>query len=138
MVDVNLKIDEYAAFPTMIYKFESDLFDEHLKMIEYIKNQPMTMEGMIQTKDNLFKLEEFKSLVEIVQNITANILKNLKIENYITCQSIMIKHVHYILDNFNITIFLCDYTPNLNVFVLYFPHPCRVNTFKIYYPRLYL
>jgi uncharacterized protein (TIGR02466 family) len=82
MVDVNLKIDEYAAFPTMIYKFESDLFDEHLKMIEYIKNQPMTMEGMIQTKDNLFKLEEFKSLVEIVQNITANILKNLKYDGY--------------------------------------------------------
>ena len=42
MVDVNLKIDEYAAFPTMIYKFESDLFDEHLKMIEYIKNLKTT------------------------------------------------------------------------------------------------
>ena len=39
MVDVKVKIDEYAAFPTMVYKFTADLgSNEHAHMASYIRN----------------------------------------------------------------------------------------------------
>ena len=37
MVDVKVKIDEYAAFPTMVYNFTADLgSDAHAHMSSYI------------------------------------------------------------------------------------------------------
>ena len=52
MVDVKVKIDEYAAFPTMIYKFTADLGkDKHAHMSSYIKTK-----DDIQTEDDLYKM----------------------------------------------------------------------------------
>ena len=59
MNDVDVKVDEYSCFPTMIYKFEADLSDYYDDMLEYIKIQPMELDGMIQTKDDLYALETF-------------------------------------------------------------------------------
>ena len=80
MVDV--KVDEYSCFPTMIYKFEADLSDYYDDMLEYIKIQPMELDGMIQTKDDLYALETFSPLVEVVLHTAGNILKNLQYDDY--------------------------------------------------------
>ena len=38
MVDVKVEINEYAAFPTMVYKFKANLgADTHNQMATYIK-----------------------------------------------------------------------------------------------------
>jgi len=76
MVDVKVKIDEYAAFPTMIYKFTADLGkDKHAHMSSYIK----TKDDM-QTEDDLYKISSFRPLVETVQHTVADILKKLEYE----------------------------------------------------------
>ena len=82
MNDVDVKVDEYSCFPTMIYKFEADLSDYYDDMLEYIKIQPMELDGMIQTKDDLYALETFSPLVEVVRHTIGNILKNLQYDDY--------------------------------------------------------
>ena len=82
MNDVDVKVDEYSCFPTMIYKFEADLSDYYDDMLEYIKIQPMELDGMIQTKDDLYALETFGPLVEVVRHTIGNILKNLQYDDY--------------------------------------------------------
>ena len=66
----------------MIYKFEADLSDYYDDMLEYIKIQPMELDGMIQTKDDLYALETFSPLVEVVRHTIGNILKNLQYDDY--------------------------------------------------------
>ena len=40
MVDVNIEYEEYAAFPTMVYKFKLELLTiDHLQMSKWIKRQ---------------------------------------------------------------------------------------------------
>jgi uncharacterized protein (TIGR02466 family) len=74
MVDVKVKIDEYAAFPTMVYKFTADLgSDAHAHMASYIK----TKKDM-QTEDDIYKISSFKPLVETVQHTVKDILKKLE------------------------------------------------------------
>ena len=52
MADVKIKYEEYAAFPTMIYKFHPDLANDlHFNMAAYIRAQKGT-----QTEDDIYKL----------------------------------------------------------------------------------
>ena len=74
MVDVKVKIDEYAAFPTMVYKFTADLgSDAHAHMASYIKTKKD-----VQTEDDIYKISSFKPLVETVQHTVKDILKKLE------------------------------------------------------------
>ena len=76
MVDVKVNIDEYPAFPTMIYKFDSDLgSDIHSHMISYIKAK-----NEMQTEDDLQKMSAFRPLAETIQHTMADILKKLEYE----------------------------------------------------------
>tara|TARA_B100000780_G_scaffold272302_2_gene234324 strand:+ start:77 stop:673 length:597 start_codon:yes stop_codon:yes gene_type:complete len=74
MADVKVSIDEFTAFPTMIYKFKSDLGeDRHSNMSAYIKAK-----NTMQTEDDLYKLSSFGALLETVHNTTNDILKKLE------------------------------------------------------------
>lgn len=76
MVDVKVSIDEFTAFPTMVYKFTADLgSDTHAHMSAYIK----TKDDM-QTEDDLYKISSFKPLVETVYHTTKDILTKLEYE----------------------------------------------------------
>ena len=68
MVDVKVEIDEYAAFPTMIYKFKANLgADTHSHMSAYIRAK----KDKTQTEDDIYKLSSFRPLVETVQHTMA-------------------------------------------------------------------
>ena len=52
MVDVKVEINEYAAFPTMVYKFKANLgADTHNQIATYIK-----VKKDMQTEDDLYKI----------------------------------------------------------------------------------
>ncbi len=76
MVDVKVKIDEYAAFPTMIYKFEANLgTDNDRNMATYIRTK-----NEMQTEDDLMRISFFRPLAETVQHTMVDILKKLEFE----------------------------------------------------------
>ena len=51
MVDVKVEINEYAAFPTMVYKFKANLgADTHNQMATYIKVKKICRQRMIYIK----------------------------------------------------------------------------------------
>ena len=76
MVDVKVSIDEFTAFPTMVYKFTANLNSlNHANMTSYIK----TKKNM-QTEDNLYKISSFSPLVETVYHTTKDILTKLEYE----------------------------------------------------------
>ena len=59
MVDVKVEIEEYAAFPTMVYKFSPNLSsDMHSEMSAFIKAGDET-----QTEDNIQIMSIFHPLV---------------------------------------------------------------------------
>ena len=64
MVDVKVEIEEYAAFPTMVYKFSPNLSsDMHSEMSAFIKAGDET-----QTEDNIQIMSIFHPLAETVQH----------------------------------------------------------------------
>ena len=74
MVDVKVEINEYAAFPTMVYKFKANLGkDIHNHMATYIR-----VKEDMQTEDDLYKISFFKPLVETVQHTMKDCLKKLE------------------------------------------------------------
>ena len=74
MVDVKVEINEYAAFPTMVYKFKANLgADTHNQMATYIR-----VKEDMQTEDDLYKISFFKPLVETVQHTMKDCLKKLE------------------------------------------------------------
>ena len=78
MVDVNIEYEEYAAFPTMVYKFKLDLPTiDHLQMSKWIKRQKEAEDQVVQTESDLYKLSYFRPLVETAKQINAEILQKL-------------------------------------------------------------
>ena len=76
MVDVKVEIEEYTAFPTMIYKFHPDLANDlHFNMAAYIRAQKGT-----QTEDDIYKLSTFRPLATAVHKTMADIFKKLEFE----------------------------------------------------------
>ena len=76
MVDVKVKIDEFTAFPTMMYKFVVNLeSDVHAHMASYIKTK-----GGMQTEDDIYKISSFKPLVETANHTMKDILDKLEYE----------------------------------------------------------
>ena len=74
MVDVKVEIEEYAAFPTMVYKFSPNLSsDMHSEMSAFIKAGDET-----QTEDNIQIMSIFHPLVETVQHTMVDILNKLE------------------------------------------------------------
>ena len=58
MVDVKVKMEEYASFPTMIYKFNTNIDKkDNVKMASYIKDN-----DEMQTEDKLYKVSLFNPL----------------------------------------------------------------------------
>ena len=74
MVDVKVEIEEYAAFPTMVYKFSPNLSsDMHSEMSAFIKAGDET-----QTEDNIQIMSIFHPLAETVQHTMVDILNKLE------------------------------------------------------------
>ena len=71
--EANIGIHEYLAFPTMIYRFTSGLDDNIHSRMAYglvYKNK----EGVLQTKDDLYRLASFKPFLDVISHVTKNIL----------------------------------------------------------------
>jgi len=78
MVDVNVKYDEYAAFPTMMYKFKPEKrLLLHTEMATYIKVQKCDEDEVVQTSSDLYKLSTFRDLADVAKNVSAEILQKL-------------------------------------------------------------
>jgi len=78
MVDVNIKYDEYAAFPTMLYKFKPELLSvDHMQMSMWIKKQEKENSDVVQTDSDLYKLSYFKPLSDVAKQVSAEILQKL-------------------------------------------------------------
>ena len=78
MVDVNIEYEEYAAFPTMVYKFKLELPTiDHLQMSKWIKRQKEAEDQVVQTEGDLYKLSYFRPLVETANQVGAEILQKL-------------------------------------------------------------
>ena len=78
MVDVNIEYEEYAAFPTMVYKFKLELLTiDHLQMSKWIKRQKEAEDQVVQTEGDLYKLSYFRPLVETANQVSAEILQKL-------------------------------------------------------------
>ena len=78
MVDVNIEYEEYAAFPTMVYKFKLDLLTiDNFQMSKWIKRQKETEDQVVQTEGDLYKLSYFRPLVETAKQMSAEILQKL-------------------------------------------------------------
>ena len=78
MVDVNIEYEEYAAFPTMVYKFKLELPTiDHLQMSKWIKRQKEAEDQVVQTEGDLYKLSYFRPLVETAKQVSAEILQKL-------------------------------------------------------------
>ena len=78
MVDVNIEYEEYAAFPTMVYKFKLELLTiDHLQMSKWIKRQKKAEDQVVQTEGDLYKLSYFRPLVETANQVSAEILQKL-------------------------------------------------------------
>ena len=76
----NVSMREYLAFPTMIYKFTSGLDDDiHSRMSYGLVYKDMS-EGVLQTKDNLYRLASFKPFLDVISHVTKNILEKLDYE----------------------------------------------------------
>ena len=68
MVDVNVKYDEYAAFPTMMYKFKPEKrLLLHTEMATYIKVQKCDENEVVQTSSDLYKLSTFRDLADVAK-----------------------------------------------------------------------
>ena len=76
MVDVKVKMEEYASFPTMIYKFNTNIDKkDNVKMASYIKDN-----DEMQTEDKLYKVSLFNPLLETIHHTTQNVLDKLEYE----------------------------------------------------------
>ena len=74
MGDVKVEIEEYTAFPTMVYKFSPNLSaDMHSEMSAYIRAR-----NKLQTEDNIQIMSIFHPLAETVQHTMVNILNKLE------------------------------------------------------------
>ena len=78
VTDVSMR--EYLAFPTMIYKFTSGLSSDTHAMMSYGLVYKNMSEGVLQTKDDLYKLSSFKPLLDVISHVTKNILEKLEYE----------------------------------------------------------
>ena len=78
MADVNIKYDEYAAFPTMLYKFKpKKRLLLHSEMATYIKVQKCNDNEIVQTEHDLYNLSTFRDLADVAKNVSAEILQKL-------------------------------------------------------------
>jgi len=76
MVDVKISIEEFTGFPTMLYKFKTNLGrNENVHMTEYIKAKKT-----MQTEDDIYKISSFKPLTETVHHTMKDILDKLEYE----------------------------------------------------------
>ena len=78
VTDVSMR--EYLAFPTMIYEFTSGLSADTHAMMSYGLVYKNMSEGVLQTKDDLYKLSSFKPLLDVISHVTKNILEKLEYE----------------------------------------------------------
>ena len=68
MADVNIKYDEYAAFPTMLYKFKpKKRLLLHSEMATYIKVQKCNDNEIVQTEHDLYNLSTFRNLADVAK-----------------------------------------------------------------------
>ena len=73
--EVAYEIDEYAAFPTMMYKFKAELpIDDMVKHIQSQKDKS----NITQTESNLHKLEIFNPLVQCISHVASKIIQKLE------------------------------------------------------------
>ena len=76
--NVEISYEEYAAFPTMVYKFKSKLpVVDHIQMAQWIKRQKEAEGQVVQTEGDLYKLSYFRPLVETTKQVSAEILQKL-------------------------------------------------------------
>ena len=69
MADVKIKYEEYAAFPTMIYKFHPDLANDlHFNMAAYIRAKKGT-----QTEDS--DNEYYDDALKVVDEMRSHFLE---------------------------------------------------------------
>ena len=64
----------------MIYKLTSGLSSDTHAMMSYGLVYKNMSEGVLQTKDDLYKLSSFKPLLDVISHVTKNILEKLEYE----------------------------------------------------------